>query len=66
MNYEIVLYFEDDVWVAEVPELPGCACHADTEEAALHEVKQLISEWIEAARQSGRPIPRPAGRMSFA
>jgi predicted RNase H-like HicB family nuclease len=66
MNYEIVLYFEDGVWVAEAPELPGCACHADTEESALRAMKALIPEWIAAAREAGQVIPAPSGRHAFA
>ncbi len=66
MNYEIVLYFEDGVWVAEVPELTGCACHAETESAALLAIKSLILEWVAAARAAGRNIPAPQGRLAFA
>ena len=66
MNYEIVLYFEEGAWVAEVPELTGCATHADTEEEALRQIKSLIPEWLAAARASGIPIPEPHGRMAFA
>ena len=66
MNYEVVLYFENGVWVAEAPELPGCACHAATEEEALAQIKSLIPEWLDAAHESGTPVPQPVGRHAFA
>ena len=66
MNYEIVLYFESGVRVAEAPELPGSACHAETGEDALREIKTLIPEWISAARESGRTVPQPQDRHAFA
>lgn len=62
-KYEIIMYWsnEDDAFVAEVPELPGCAAHGDTHEMALAEVKQAMDLWIETAREFGDPIPEPKG-----
>ena len=62
-KYEIILYWsnEDHVFVAEVPELPGCMAHGDTQEAALKNVNQAMQLWIDAAREFGDPIPEPKG-----
>jgi predicted RNase H-like HicB family nuclease len=65
-DYEIVIYREDDVWVAQAPELRGCATHADTREEALARLLDLIPRWIEACRESGAPVPEPKGRFAFA
>lgn len=65
-NYEIVVYFEEGVWVAEVPELRGCATHAGTREEAFARVTDLIPHWIDACRESGVEVPEPKGRFAFA
>ena len=65
-SYGATQITESGVWVAEVPELPGCACHAETEEKALCQIKSLIPEWIATARESGRPVPEARGRHAFA
>lgn len=64
LPYEIILYWsaEDRVFVAEVPELPGCMAHGDTQEAALANIKQAMQLWIDTAREFGDPIPEPKGR----
>ena len=56
-KYEIILYWsiEDRVFVAEVPGLPGCMAHGDTQEAALKHVNEAIALWIDTARESGDP-----------
>ena len=63
-KYEIILYWsdEDSVFVAEVPELPGCMAHGETHESALANVKDATELWIETASEFGRPIPEPKGR----
>jgi len=63
-KYEIILYWsdEDQVFVAEVPELPGCAAHGDIQESALENVNDAIQLWIDTARELGEPIPMPKGR----
>ena len=65
MGYEIILYWSriDGVFVAEVPELPGCMAHGDTQEAALGNVNQAMELWIDTARESGDPIPEPKGNV---
>ena len=67
-KYEIILYWssEDDAFIAEVPELAGCAADGVTRQEALANVEVVIAEWIEAAMDLGRPIPEPRGRLSFA
>ena len=63
-KYEIIIYWSDDdqAFVAEVPQLPGCAAHGDTAEAALSNCGEAISLWIDTAKQTGRPIPASKGR----
>ncbi len=63
-RYEVILYWsnEDQVFVAEVPELPGCMAHGDTQESALANVKEAIQLWIDTAREFGDPVPEPKGR----
>ena len=67
-RYEIILYWsdEDHAYIAEVPELAGCAADGVTYEEALDNVGIVIEEWIQTANQLGRPIPRPKGRVKFA
>lgn len=64
MKYEIILYWsnEDQVFVAEVPELPGCMAHGESLESALENVKTAIELWLDTAREFGDPIPEPKGR----
>ena len=67
-RYEIILYWsaEDRAFIAEVPELPGCAADGATYEEALRNVEEIIQEWIETAEELGRSIPAPRGRLMFA
>jgi predicted RNase H-like HicB family nuclease len=62
--YEVILYwsYEDAVFVAEVPELPGCMAHGATREAALKEVDKAMQLWIDTAHECGDVIPEPKGR----
>jgi predicted RNase H-like HicB family nuclease len=63
-RYEVIIYWsaEDRAFVAEVPELPGCAAHGKTPAKALAEVQQAISLWLDTAREFGDQIPEPKGR----
>jgi predicted RNase H-like HicB family nuclease len=63
-KYEIILYWsdEDQIFVAEVPELPGCMAHGKTQEMALTSAQKAIRLWIDTAREFGDPIPAPKGR----
>jgi len=67
-KYEIILYWsdEDGAFIAEVPELPGCAADGATRQEALANAETVIQEWIETAQGLGRPIPDPRGRLLFA
>ena len=67
-KYEIILYWsaEDDAFIAEVPELPGCSADGGTRIEALQNAETVIQEWIETATELGRPIPEPKGRLLFA
>ncbi len=66
-SYEVVIYWsdEDAVFVAEVPELPGCGAHGETRDEALRQAEQAIDNWLHAARQMGQSIPAPRGRLAF-
>lgn len=68
MRYEVILYWsrEDDAFLAEVPELPGCAADGATRQEALANVETVTGEWIETARERGGEIPEPKGRLFFA
>jgi predicted RNase H-like HicB family nuclease len=68
MTYEIILYWsrEDQAVIAEVPELPGCVADGATYQEALTNVEVVIREWIETAKELGRPIPVPRGRLMYA
>ena len=67
-KYEIIIFWsaEDDAYVAEVPELPGCMADGKTYQEALSNVEGIIDEWIETATKLGRPIPKPKGRLAYA
>jgi predicted RNase H-like HicB family nuclease len=63
-RYEIIIYWssEDDAYVAEVPELAGCAAHGATQERALANAQEAIALWLDTATEFGDPIPEPKGR----
>lgn len=63
-KHEINIFWsnEDDCFVAEVPELPGCMAHGNSHEAALENAKQAMVLWIDTAKQTGRPVPKPKDR----
>jgi len=67
-RYEVIINWsaEDEAFIAEVPELPGCAADGATRGEALAAVETIVAEWIETARELGRPIPEPRGRLAFA
>jgi predicted RNase H-like HicB family nuclease len=68
IKYELIIYWgdEDQSFVVEVPELPGCMANGETYEQAVANAQQVIEEWIETARERGRPIPEPRGRLMYA
>jgi predicted RNase H-like HicB family nuclease len=67
-KHTIILYWsaEDNAFIAEVPELPGCAADGKTRRKALQNVEVVIQEWLETAKELGRAIPQPEGRLVFA
>jgi len=67
-KYEVIVFWsqEDNAFIAEVPELPGCAADGKNAIDALKNVNTIIDEWIETALQTGRDIPKPKGRLMFA
>jgi predicted RNase H-like HicB family nuclease len=62
-RYELIIYWskEDDSFVVELPELPGCMADGKTYAEAVKNAEEIIDEWIETARKLGRPIPEPRG-----
>ncbi|MBB3190985.1 type II toxin-antitoxin system HicB family antitoxin [Halomonas cerina] len=68
IKYELIIYWsdEDQSFVVEVPELAGCMADGETYEQAVANAQQVIKEWIEIARELGRPIPEPRGRLLYA
>jgi predicted RNase H-like HicB family nuclease len=68
LRYEIILYWSeiDQAFIAEVPELPGCAADGVTYAEAIQNVEVIMQEWLETAAQLGRSIPEPKGRLLFA
>lgn len=67
-RYEMIIYWsdEDDGFVVEVPELPGCAADGRTYGEAVANAETIIREWIDTANEVGRPIPQPKGRLLYA
>ena len=67
-KYEIILYWsdQDDSFLAEVPELPGCMADGQNYQEAVANVEVIIQEWIETAHELGREIPDPNGRLMYA
>ena len=63
-RYEIIIYWsaEDNSYVAEVPELPGCVAHGNSQEDALVNAKDAVQLWVDTAKEFGDPVPEPKGR----
>ena len=68
MKYEVIIYWseEDRAFIAQLPELLGCAADGETYQEALPNLEIIMQEWIETANALGRPIPQPKGRLMFA
>ncbi|MEM1210214.1 MAG: type II toxin-antitoxin system HicB family antitoxin [Planctomycetota bacterium] len=68
MKYEVIIYWSEDdqAFIAEVPELPGCMADGPTKADALAAADAVAQQWIETATELGRPIPEPKGRLTFA
>ena len=67
-RYELIIYWskDDDSFVVEVPELPGCMADGQTYAEAVKNAEAIIQGWIETARKLGRPIPEPRGKLAYA
>ena len=67
-RYEVIIYWsdEDQAFIAEVPELPGCAADGTNYQEAIANVEVVIQEWIETAQELGRTVPEPRGRLMYA
>ena len=67
-KYEIIIYWskEDNLFIAEVPELPGCKSDGNSYAEALQNAEPIINEWIETAKSLGRIIPEPKGKLMYA
>jgi predicted RNase H-like HicB family nuclease len=67
-RYELIIYWsnDDESFVVEVPELPGCMADGQTYADAVANAEVVIAEWIETARKLGRPIPEPRGKLAYA
>lgn len=68
LKYEVIIYWsdEDKAFIAEGPELPECAADGASYSEALANIQVIIDEWIETAKELGRPIPEPKGRLMYA
>ena len=68
MRYELIIYWskDDNSFVVEVPELPGCMADGQSYAEAVKNAEEIIDEWIETARKLGRPIPEPRGKLTYA
>ena len=68
MKYEVIIFWSEDdgAFIAEVPELPGCSAHGASHSDALKEAEAAAGLWIEVARERGREIPVPRGRLRYA
>jgi predicted RNase H-like HicB family nuclease len=67
-KYEMVIYWssEDDSFIVEVPELPGCMADGRTYQEAVANAEVVVKEWLETAREIGRPVPLPRGKLMYA
>lgn len=67
-KYEVIIYWSeaDGAYIAEMPELAGCMADGATAAEALRNIEQIAAEWIETARELGRDIPAPKGRLLYA
>jgi len=67
-KYELIIYWsrEDQAYIVEVPELPGCMADGPTYQQAVSNAEVVIGEWIETAKELGRPVPEPRGKLMYA
>jgi predicted RNase H-like HicB family nuclease len=67
-KYEMIVYWsqEDQAYVVEVPELSGCMADGPTYQQAVSNAEVVIGEWIETAKELGRSVPEPRGKLMYA
>jgi len=67
-KYEVIVYWDkvDEIFVAEVPELPGCMAHGESKAKAMQNAEDAIDLWLETANEDGVAIPEPRGRLLYA
>ena len=67
-KYELIIYWskEDEAYIVEVPELPGCMADGQSYAEAVANAEKIIEEWIETAKELGRKIPKPKGKLMYA
>lgn len=67
-KYEVIIYWskDDNAFIAEVPELPGCMADGESYNEAINNVQTVMAEWIETAKSLGRTIPEPKGKLMYA
>ncbi len=68
IRYEMIIYWseDDNAFIVEVPELPGCMADGATYHEAIMNAETVVREWIETAKELGRPVPEPRGRLVYA
>ena len=68
IKYELIIYWnkEDNAFIVDVPELPGCMADGVTYEEAVTNAQKVIEEWVKTAHSLGRPVPEPKGRLMYA
>lgn len=66
-KYKIIIYwsYEDNSYIAESPELAGCMADGKTTKDALENLETVMSEWIETAKELGRTVPEPKGKLNY-
>ena len=67
-QYEMIIYWDnnDNIFVVDVPELPGCMSHGKTKKEAIENAEKAVQFWIKTAKEDGAQIPEPKGRLLFA
>lgn len=68
LKYEVIIWWsrQDDCFVVEIPELPGCMTHGDTYAEAVMRAEEAMQAWIETAQEDGEEVPEPRGRLMYA
>lgn len=67
-KYQIIMYWsnDDNCYITEVPELPGCMADGKTPTEAIQNTQEVIKVWIESALEDGEEIPEPKGKLLYA